>query len=257
MDIQTKYADASNYQEGRSGTIKYIVLHYTANDGDTAKGNCNYFQGKNRGASAHYFVDETSVWQSVRDTDTAWSVGGGLQSSGGHAFYKICTNNNSISIEMCSKIVNGVYTIPEKTVDNAVGLTKQLMGTYNIPIDRIIRHYDVNGKICPRPWVEDETQWAQFKNRLEGEEIDMEELQKLRADLEYFMAAVDRLGDRITKLENPTVYNYIDSVPTWARDTVQKLCDKGILVGDGTGLALTDDMLRTLTLLDRAGTFDK
>ena len=72
----------------------------------------------------------------------------------------------------------------------------------------------------------------------------MEELQKLRADLEYFMAAVDRLGDRITKLENPTVYNYIDSVPTWARDTVQKLCDKGILVGDGTGLNLDENMIR-------------
>ena len=83
----------------------------------------------------------------------------------------------------------------------------------------------------------------------------MEELQKLRADLDYLVGAADRLGDRITRLENPTVYNYIDSVPTWARDTVQKLCDKGILVGDGTGLALTDDMLRTLTLLDRAGTF--
>ena len=149
--------------EGAPGTIKYIVLHYTANDGDTAKGNCNYFQGKNRGASAHYFVDETSVWQSVRDTDTAWSVGGGLQSSGGHAFYKICTNSNSISIEMCSKNREWAYTIPERTVDNAVELTKLLMGKYGIPIDRIIRHYDVNGKICPKPWVEDENQWAQFK----------------------------------------------------------------------------------------------
>ena len=59
--------------------------------------------------------------------------------------------------------MNGAYTIPERTVDNAVELTRQLMGTYNIPTDRIIRHYDVNGKICPKPWVEDENQGRNLK----------------------------------------------------------------------------------------------
>lgn len=33
----------SNYTKGRAGSIQYIVLHYTANNGDTAKGNCSYF----------------------------------------------------------------------------------------------------------------------------------------------------------------------------------------------------------------------
>ena len=34
MWINSKYADLSNYARGRSGKIQYIVLHYTANDGD-------------------------------------------------------------------------------------------------------------------------------------------------------------------------------------------------------------------------------
>ena len=39
---------------------KYIVIHYTANDGDTAVNNGNYFKNNAVKASAHYFVDKTN-----------------------------------------------------------------------------------------------------------------------------------------------------------------------------------------------------
>lgn len=52
------------------------------------------------------------------------------------------------------------------------------------------------------------------------------------------------------------VYNKIDEVPDFARATIQKLCDKGSLKGDGSGLKLTYDMLRILVILDRTGVFD-
>ncbi len=29
---------------------------------------------------------------------------------------------------------------------------KEADGSYNIPADHVIRHYDVTGKLCPRPW---------------------------------------------------------------------------------------------------------
>lgn len=50
-----------NYSSGNSGR-KYIVIHYTGNTTDTAKANANYFRSVNRGASAHYFVDATTVY---------------------------------------------------------------------------------------------------------------------------------------------------------------------------------------------------
>lgn len=69
--------------------------------------------------------------------------------------------------------------------------------------------------------------------------------------------AIDKLGDRITKLENPMIYNYIDNnMPKWARPTMQKLVDKGYLQGDENGLNLTDDFLRMLVINDRAGLYD-
>ena len=46
MNIPFVPADPSNYYSGRGGnSIKYIVMHYTANDGDTDEGNAHYFQG--------------------------------------------------------------------------------------------------------------------------------------------------------------------------------------------------------------------
>ena len=47
-------AHISNYTKGRKQNIKYIVVHYTANDGDTARNNGNYFAQANKNASAHY-----------------------------------------------------------------------------------------------------------------------------------------------------------------------------------------------------------
>lgn len=166
MDIKFKAADPSNHYTGRDGNaIRYIVLHYTANNGDTAQNNADYFAGANRRASAHYFVDENEVVQSVRDTDAAWHCGGPIESDH-HPLRGICTNRNSLGVEMCSDIVGGKYVITAQTVDLAVQLVRQLMAKYRIPIDRVVRHYDVTGKACPEPWVRDESLWRKFKARL-------------------------------------------------------------------------------------------
>lgn len=167
INIQTNLT-TRNYTNGSSTSrIKYIVIHYTANNGDTAWGNTNYFKSTYRGASAHYFVDENSIWRCVEDKNISWHCGGGLQGSNGHSFYKICTNSNSIGIEMCSrKYANGTYYFKEQTINNCIWLVKYLMNTYGIDVNHIIRHYDVTGKICPEPLVRDESQWNNFKNKL-------------------------------------------------------------------------------------------
>ena len=67
---------------------------------------------------------------------------------------------------MCSDIVGGKYTITPQTVDRAVELVKYLMAKYGIDVDHVVRHYDVTGKLCPEPWVRDESLWRKFKARL-------------------------------------------------------------------------------------------
>ena len=68
-------ADKSNYTKKENRNIEYIVVHYTANDGDKAQGNGYYFAQPNRNASAHYFVDENEIVRSVKDKDIAWHCG--------------------------------------------------------------------------------------------------------------------------------------------------------------------------------------
>lgn len=75
--LKKNLANKNNYG-GRRNTaaIKYIVIHYTGNDGDSDEANANYFRRNIVKASAHYFVDDDSVTQSVPDDYVAWSVGG-------------------------------------------------------------------------------------------------------------------------------------------------------------------------------------
>lgn len=67
------------------------------------------------------------------------------------------------------------------------------------------------------------------------------------------------IGELSKKIKEPMIYNYVDAnMPEYARQTIQKLMDKGYLKGDSSGnLNLTDEMLRTLVILDRSGSFDK
>lgn len=167
--FKTNIANKSNYGGKRNtGNIKYLVYHYTGNDGDTDEGNGKHFHNHIVKASAHYFVDDDSVTQSVPDNYVAYSVGGRCQSNH-HPLYKVCTNSNSISIEMCDCYKNGVVEITNKTLDNAIELGKALMKKYNITIDRVIRHYDVNGKACPNcNNFLNNNAWNAFKSRLTG-----------------------------------------------------------------------------------------
>ena len=68
-NIAFKQAHSGNYRRAARGKedIRYLVIHFTANDGDTAKNNADYFARAKISTSAHYFVDENEVWQSVRD----------------------------------------------------------------------------------------------------------------------------------------------------------------------------------------------
>lgn len=144
---------------------KYIVIHYVGAV-STAWANSLYFKNTYRGASANWFVDDNEAVQVVKDSDRAWHCGDGLKNGNGGKWYNKCTNSNSIGIEMCCYMNNGKLDISEKTIANTIELVKELMVKYNIPVENVIRHYDVTNKICPAPFVENESRWNDFISRL-------------------------------------------------------------------------------------------
>ena len=192
MTVNFKQANIGNFKWGRSEAVKYIVVHYTANDGDTAKNNADYYARESIKASAHYFVDENEIWQSVKEGDTAYHCGANVYK------HKECRNSNSIGVELCSRqYKDGSYYIKPETVKNAVLLVRELMQKYDIPAENVIRHYDVTGKICPAPMVNDENQWAEFKNKL---------VSKIESGNDIDYALKSKYGITFESIENERVF---------------------------------------------------
>ena len=174
--LKEQLANSGNYGGSRNASqIRYLVYHYTGNDGDKAANNAAYFQQNIVKASAHYFVDDTTVWRSVPDLKVAWAVGGSkypnADKTGGGTMYGIITNTNSLSIEMCDTIRNGIYEASEATLANAAALGRALMEKYGIPIENVYRHFDVTGKHCPS-YLVNAQKWVEFKKRLEVKIMD-------------------------------------------------------------------------------------
>lgn len=272
--------NADNYRAGRTQPVRYIVMHYTANNGDTARNNCDYYHRVGGlQASAHYFVDEHGAMQSVREGDTAWHCGARAY------WHPECRNANSIGIEMCSrKRADGSYYIKPETVANAAALAREIMQRYGIDTDHVLRHYDVTGKRCPMPWVDDPAQWTAFKDMLtpestttDEEDDDMVRYRKIEdvpdwaqdtvrelmyagalkgddhgcIDLSLDMVRGLVIGKRYVDARSSR-FVVVDDVPGWAREETQRLIDRGALKGDAHGeLDLSMDMLRTMIVCQR------
>lgn len=269
-NITFRQCHPKNYNKGRNQSIKYIVIHYTANNGDTAKGNANYFATTimKKKASAHYFVDETGyIYQSVKDEDTACHCG-----TTGIYYHKECRNANSIGIELCSRKTNGEYYFKEETIKYAVQLTKELMKKYNIDTDHVIRHYDVTHKVCPAPFVNNVKQWNDFKRMITENDIKVSEKEinevgtvitnrlnirkqpSLDADIigehiindvvnicgetdnGWYKVNYINLGYGYLSKDYIRIQKKIDSTPDkWAKDDVNNMIKMQILFGDENG----------------------
>lgn len=210
MEIKQLRANAGNYGPARNAqVIQFIVIHYTGNDGDTAMNNAKYYASNVVKASAHYFVDNKEIVQSVPDLRVAWAVGGkkypSCAQTGGGTLYNICRNTDSISIELCDAKRDGVYAPAPETVNAALALTRFLMAKYNIPQKNVIRHFDVTGKLCPAYWAgrENAAKWkTEFWDKLA--EPDYRATLQKRAGLEDktmdYLAAYKYGADLVRKL---------------------------------------------------------
>ena len=98
------------------------------------------------------------------------------------------------------------------------------------------------------------------------EQINMEELKKLQVLVDELKSQVIVLNQNlnsankkieILQKEKDMIYNYVDdNMPEWARSTIQKLVNRGLLKGDGSGLKLDPLMLRILVINDRTGIYE-
>ncbi|MBS5145741.1 MAG: N-acetylmuramoyl-L-alanine amidase [Butyricicoccus pullicaecorum] len=210
-----KPCNPANYTQKDRNETKYIVVHYTSNKGDTAKNNADYFAREKVGASAHFFVDEKEIWESVPETSVAWHCGAKQYK------HSECRNANSIGVEICMNDRAG--KVRQGSIDHAAKLVRELMQRYKIPPEYVLRHYDVTGKCCPRPMVDNPALWQAFKNKLIAEQE-----------------------------ESMKIYKHTTEMPEWAQGTFRRLIDAGIVKVDEKGeIAVQESSVQPMVYLDR------
>ena len=140
--------DCDSRQGTKLSEVRDIAIHYVGNPGTTAQQNRDFFAQPTVEVNAHFVVgldgeviqciplDEKSSATNERNIDT-------------------------ISIEVCHPDETGQFT--EASYASLVKLTAWLCDHEHIGRDRVIRHYDVTGKLCPLYFVEHEDAWNQFK----------------------------------------------------------------------------------------------
>ena len=160
LPILKQISPFNHYNGGNN--VQYLVLHDVGALGQV-RANLNYFYTQSRGASAHLFVDDTEIGQSVEFYNPAFHVGDDKKNDQ-HDVGDLIHNRNSIGIEMC---LDKNWKVTEKTKANTVELVKYLLKLY--PNAKVVRHHDASGKICPRSmsgnnWAE----WKTFNKQLVG-----------------------------------------------------------------------------------------
>lgn len=108
-------------------------------------------------------------------------------------------------------------------------------------------------QVSSNGWGKTEYGWVNLTNTEKVSDMTAEETKKLISDA--ITANNAGLGYRITealKTVKPKVYDTEDQIPEWYLDAYEKI--KPVLEGTAEGkLGLTEDLLRTLTILDRLG----
>ena len=135
--------------------VDKIVIHYVANPGSTARNNRDYFdsladqdpQKSGSSASSHFVVGlEGEVIQCIPVNEIAYA--------------NAPLNNTTVAIEVCHPDDSGKFN--DATYESLVDLTAFLCRQLKLTPGDVIRHYDVNEKLCPKYYVEHEDAWEQF-----------------------------------------------------------------------------------------------
>lgn len=174
---------ATGYNPARTrklSAIKWIVIHYTGCNG-SAHELARSFARPGRNVSTHYFVDDREVRSVLPWHRVAWHIGDGRPHAGYsgtrnfdgywhatrlHLDRLGCSNNTSISVDICSKNVDGAWVLVG--IDNASTLVRMLMEQLDIDIDHVVTHRDCTGKPCPQPWAADPSLFDAFKKSLKN-----------------------------------------------------------------------------------------
>ena len=175
---------------GKKIAPQYLTIHSTGNEKSTARNERAWLTNPSntRTASWHICVDEKEAIEAIPIDEMAYHAG------------TAAGNTKSISIEICESGNR------QKTVENAAKLAAAILKAKGWGVERLRRHYDWSGKVCPR--ILAENNWAGWHD---------------------FVARVK------TELIIQEVVSMFKDVPDkhWAKASIEKVAKIGLMTGDG------------------------
>lgn len=161
---------------------EWIVIHYTgetSTQGDAERAARSIIRSS-RESSTHYLIGKDCIVNILPVKYAAYHVGK-LDDS------KIipCYNGNSIAVDLCESKLDCTnesvscrdWYFEDAVINTAVNFVASLAVSYGVQADRIVRHYDVTHKQCPRPFVgkdvnehtgkTHDSAWLEFKRRID------------------------------------------------------------------------------------------
>ncbi len=159
----------NNRRPGLAMKASTITIHNTGNESSSAANERAWLTNASntRTASYHIVIDEKEAIECLPLTENAWHSGDGSGGTSG--------NRTSIGIEICE---SGNYA---QTIENAVDLVARMLKERGWGTDRLRRHYDWSGKICPR-LMYDGGKWATwyvFVDKIKAKLKELEQMDEL------------------------------------------------------------------------------
>ena len=157
MKIKNAYIPINSYNRpGKASKPVRICVHYTGDVGAGADRLAQFYANVAEGmfpnkpwnwTSTQYIVGlNGEIIRIVPDNEISYAASG--------------KNSGTIHIEVCYKQSSGEFEQASKDALRELVLT--LMQKYDISADKVIRHYDLTGKLCPYFYI-DNTRWSALR----------------------------------------------------------------------------------------------
>lgn len=239
IDVVETNLDFTSLSE-RSYTDMIVIHHTGSPDMDASAEQIHQWHLGNgwAGIGYHYVIRKDGTIERGRPE---WAIGS-------HAYGE---NSHTIGIHL-----SGDFSAVEPTeeqIEKCAMLVADICDRYGIPFDRahIVGHGELMATDCPgtnlQALLNDGTivgKAVWYYNQSHGVIDDTkEEPVKEQDGGKQGGRSMERFIDA-------------DSVPDWAKATVKKLIDKGLIKGNGESLDMSLDMLRVFVINDRAGLYD-
>lgn len=176
---------SAHKRPGTKMTATSVTIHSTANPKSTALNERNWLvnPSNDRTASWHIVVDDKEAIEAIPLNEIAYHAG---NREG---------NNTSIGIEICESGDRA------KTIQNTIELVAKLLHERKWGIDKLKRHFDWSGKICPGILSKNNWEgWVAFKIQVQREldKLSKNKLEKIKVSLHGKVLEVEGIKENGT-----------------------------------------------------------